>query len=97
MSEGERVASTTSASINSVLSFYDYELTEKSLKLLGYNLGEWQKNVDNETTSYSCYGGDINLLTTETGCIYIRASGEDTLIEAVRYRSEGGHVPCLAR
>lgn len=84
--------------LNTVILFYDRHL---GLRLVPDNMplpgdeGEWiKKKLRESTYLYACYGVDINRLTTETGCIYVRSEGKDTRIDIVLIRAEGGYMPC---
>ena len=90
LAEGKLSVQQTNDSIN----FFDDALPTHVSTFLGTDLGQWQKRQTDANIVYACYGHDINLLTTETGCIYVRAIDGGTRVEYVRFRSEGGHTPC---
>jgi hypothetical protein len=92
--EGERRVQTTKDPLEEVLLFYDEELAAVRSHYGGRDLGQWQREDSEERVYYYCYGRDINRVTTETGCIIVSGTTETTVVETIRYRSEGGSVPC---
>ena len=91
---GRRFAYTSSDPVRSILDFYDKELKAHTGTDYG-DTGEWYRSEkENGTYLYSCFGNDINGMTTETGCISVSPSASNTLIEGWLFRSEGGHNPC---
>lgn len=83
---------TTTNSIESVLQFYDEKLNVQQFPA---NTGQWKREILSDGRYlYSCYGVDINLLTTETGCIYLKGETGSTAIETMLLRSEGSNTPC---
>ena len=96
LKEGKWFSLTTSDETSEVISFYDQRLLDGQHFLGGIYLGEWQREeLANGKWLYSCYGNDINGITTETGCVYVRQHEEGVLVESDFFRSEGGHTPCL--
>lgn len=90
--KGKQFSYTTTATLDVVLSFYDQHL---DIQPWPADREQWRKEeLGSSTYLYSCYAGDINGLTTETGCIYISNEGGSTLIETMLFRSEGGNIPC---
>ena len=84
---------TTEDAFETVSNFLDDHLEVKDA--FGGDIGDWVKEIIGEQNYlYSCYGADINLITTESGCIYVRDTGNGTKIEISFYRSEGSYVPC---
>lgn len=84
---------TTPDPVESVLSFYDDTLQAQSPLEAG--VGDWGKEQLTESLYlYSCYGVDINRLTTETGCILISNQEEQNKIRALLYLGEGSNQPC---
>jgi len=95
LKEGKWFSTTTTASVNSVMVFYDERLLTGEHSLGDINLGEWhRKELQDGRLLYECVGIDINLLTVETGCIYISKQNEGTYIESWFLRSEGGTITC---
>jgi len=93
--EGKWFTHTTTNDINEVISFYDARLLTGQHQLGNIELGEWRKeHLKDERLLYHCAGTDINLLSTETGCVYISKKDQDTYIESWFFRSEGTHIPC---
>jgi hypothetical protein len=83
----------TSDPIDKVLQFYNQQLDAQPLYLA--DTGDWkQEQLSNTKYLFSCYGNDINLLTTESGCIYVSIEGSFTRIEGDLVRSEGSNIPC---
>ena len=79
-------------SIEAVLEFYDQRL---NVQPFPGDTGQWRREeLSTSKYLYSCYGVDINLLTTETGCIYVNPGGAGTHIETQLLKSEGGSIPC---
>jgi hypothetical protein len=92
---GLRFSYTVDEPIDEVLSFYDSRLLGKEYRVGGIYLGQWNKQeLGNSQFLYYCYGGDINLMTSESGCIYVRHQGQKTRIAAYLYRSEGANTQC---
>jgi hypothetical protein len=86
------ISFTTGDSIEEVLLFYDKLL---EIKPWPAEIGYWQREqLKDANYLYSCYGADSNRITGETGCIYVRRQGEDTLIRTILYRTEGTNIPC---
>ena len=85
---------TSSDSLESILSFYDQHLNAQPA--LEADVGQWGKEIlENSTYLYSCYGVDINGLTTETGCIYITTNeGKENRIKDALYWGEGAKQQC---
>ena len=77
-----------------VIRFYDQELPKLERAAETIDFGQWQREYSEGGAAYTCYGVDINMLTTETGCIYLSPELAATKIELLRFRSEGGNVPC---
>ena len=83
----------TSDPIDIVLQFYNQQLDARHLYLADSN--DWkQEQLSDSKYLFSCYGNDINLLSTESGCIYVSIEGVYTRIEGDLARSEGSNVPC---
>lgn len=79
--------------IQTVLSFYDAKLNAQTGSV---DFREWSKELRKDGDYlYSCYAVDINLLTTETGCIWVSGSQESTQIKVAVLRGEGGSWSCL--
>jgi hypothetical protein len=92
--EGKRLVRHTTDSLEEVISFYDIQTALVRSNLYGYNLGNWNKEIRDGIVYYWCYGGDINLVTTETGCITLTSTDGVVEIETLRLRSEGSNTPC---
>jgi hypothetical protein len=92
--EGARIVYTTTHSLAEVTMFYDKRLANLQRSILGTEVGKWEKETSENQVDYSCYGNDINRLTTETGCISLSELENKTVIETTRLRSEGGNTPC---
>lgn len=88
---GARVSFFTNDPMEQVVNFYDEELPKLAYSFGSYDLGNWKKQEFSDYTFYYCYGRDINFFTNETGCIYVFKQDEETVIEAIRYRSTS---PC---
>ncbi len=83
---------TVTVAMDTVLSFYDQRL---GVQPLPADTGQWRREeLSDSRHLYSCYGVDINGLSTETGCIYVSKQGEGTHIEGMLLRSEGDNIPC---
>lgn len=79
--------------IQTVLAFYDQEL---SAQIGSTDFREWSKELREDSSYlYSCYAVDINLLTAETGCIWVTGSQKSTQIKTALLRGEGGSWGCL--
>ena len=79
--------------IDTVLEFYNEHLSAQPASLA--DLNEWQvEKLSEGSYLYSCYGTDINLITTETGCIFVSFDDAYTKIVGEFYRSEGSNTPC---
>lgn len=72
----------------------DFYVTNLDVQPWPADTGQWKKVTLDSGILFYCMGVDINGLTTETGCIYLRENGQGTFIEAELFRSEGGNVPC---
>ena len=84
---------TTKDAFETVSAFLDNHLKTKDAP--GGDIGDWVKEkIGERNYLYSCYGVDINLLTSESGCIYVRDTGNTTQINILFYRSEGSETPC---
>jgi hypothetical protein len=89
---GKHSSYTSTVSLDTVLSFYDQHLDVQPWPA---DTGQWRREkLEGSKYLYSCYAGDINGLTTETGCIYVSGEKERSHIETVLFRSEGGNIPC---
>lgn len=79
--------------IGDILAFYDESLP---VKLWPANTGLWSRQELSPTAFlYACYGTDINHLSTETGCIYIRQRTEGSVeVTGMLLRSEGSNAQC---
>jgi hypothetical protein len=95
--EGRRLGGDSSVlskdTLITVEAFYDKHLAPKPTGV--GDIGDWRK--DKLTAGgyrYWCFGNDINLLTTETGCIDIREVDAGTVIDYRLRRSEGASAPC---
>lgn len=79
--------------INTVLEYYDEHLDPHLAPLADFN--EWEvEKLSDASYLYSCYGSDLNLITGETGCIFVSVDGAYTKIVGEFYRSEGSNTPC---
>lgn len=86
---------TTTAPLDVVLLFYDQHLDVQPWPA---DRGQWRREeLEDSKYLYSCYAGDINGLTTETGCIYVSSEKESPHIEGMLFRSEGGNTPCMRK
>lgn len=84
---------TTQDSLVSVLEFYTQNLDTKPI--FEADTGDWKmEELSSNRYLFSCYGADINLITTESGCIYVSSNGVYTRIDGNFARSEGSNVPC---
>ncbi len=84
----------TSDSVDTVLEFYNQHLGVKPVFVS--DKGEWRREqLNNGAYLFSCYAGDINRITTESGCIYVSIDGINTKIAGELNRSEGSNVPCM--
>lgn len=85
-------SNTTPTVIEEVLLFYDKTLDVQPWPA---DIGLWRREKLTENSYlYSCYGVDINGLSTETGCIYLYQRDENTHIVGILLRSEGDNLPC---
>jgi hypothetical protein len=92
--EGMWFLESTSDSLNVVLANYDQRLKPHIVPDYG-DTGQWSKEqLPDGRYLYSCFGVDINRLSTETGCIYVKGQATQTQIEGWLFRSEGGNWPC---
>lgn len=83
---------TGTESIETILRFYDEQL---DIQPYPGDTGQWiRETLPDSRYLYSCFGNDINGMTTETGCIYISSDGMTSRITTDFFRSEGGHIPC---
>lgn len=79
--------------IETVLDYYDRRLDAREPSFA--DTGQWSREqLSNSTIFYSCYGVDINRITTETGCILVSQEASNTRIQTQLWRSEGAHTPC---
>lgn len=87
-----QVSYTTTVSLDAVLSFYDQRLDAQPFP---EDALYWKKEeLRDSKYLYYCYAGDINFLTTETGCIYVVREEKSTRIDTMLLRSEGSNTPC---
>ena len=92
--EGKRFAYTTADRSDAVIAFYDQRL-KPYVGSYYADLGEWSKSkLPGGNYRYACASVDINRLTTETGCIYVRPGVDGTYIEGWLIRGEGGEAQC---
>ena len=95
--DGQRTASpfqsVTETDLADVLAFYDHAL---QVQPRPGDTGLWtRQELGADAFLYTCYGVDINHLSTETGCITVRRQAEGTVsIEGLLLRSEGGNAQC---
>lgn len=95
--DGKRTAkafqSVTEADLADVLAFYDDAL---NVQPRPGDTGRWtRQELAPDAFWYTCYGSDINRLSTETGCVTVRRQGQGTVsIEGLLLRSEGSNVQC---
>lgn len=83
-------------SLDSVLEFYNLNLATKPI--FEADKGDWKMEKLNDTRYlFSCYGVDINRITTESGCVYVSLEGNYVKIDGDLARSEGSNVPCPRR
>lgn len=76
-----------------VVSYYSDLLSAQAPNSV--DTGQWSvEKLSESTFLYSCYGVDINRLTTETGCIFVSQETSGTRIRTQLWRSEGGHIQC---
>jgi hypothetical protein len=82
----------SSRTFEEVMRFYDSRL---SIGQPGSQSKLWTKELlSKSTTLYSCYAGDINGLTAETGCIIVNQVSSGTQIVTLLLRGEGSSPPC---
>lgn len=90
---GKEISYQTGDNFETVLSYFDRTLAVKPIGIA--DTGDWRKEkMDQETYLYSCYSADINLLTVETGCIYVVSHGQVTDIRSWLLTGEGSNTPC---
>jgi hypothetical protein len=76
-----------------VVDFFTQQLNAEGPLLADDN--EWRvKKLSDYETLFSCYGVDINLITAETGCIYVYDQDQQVIVETSLIRSEGANTPC---
>lgn len=98
--DGQRTAeafqSVTGADLFDVLAFYDRAL---QVQPWPGDTGLWtRQELTPDVFQYTCYGTDINHLSTETGCIFVLQQTEGTVsVRGVLLRSEGSNVQCPAQ
>lgn len=92
--EGHDYDFSTGDNLATVVSFYDARLMPTDG---GDPTNHWAKEtLPASNYLYRCYGSDVNLLTTETGCIYVEPQiGGTTQIRISFFRGEGNGWPCL--
>lgn len=79
--------------MENVLEYYDRQLSVGEVG--SSDTGQWSReDVSSSVVLYTCYGVDINRITTETGCIIVSQEASDTRIRTQLWRSEGAHTPC---
>ena len=84
---------TTKDSLETVLEFYTQSLGVKPI--FDADTGDWRmERLSDKRYLLSCYGADINGVSTESGCIYVSVDGSHTKIDGDLYRSEGSNIPC---
>lgn len=85
--------SIVAAEIEDVLTFYD---TALNVQPWPADTGLWtRQELTPGVFRYTCYGTDINRLSTETGCVYVRRQTAGTVgIEGMLLRSEGSNAQC---
>ena len=85
--------SVTEADLADVLVFYDNAL---NVQPWPGDTGLWtRQELAPGAFWYTCYGTDINRLSTETGCITVRQQAQGTVsIEGLLLRSEGSNAQC---
>jgi len=89
----ENASYITPDNIEIVLHFFDRHLDAADPSVAVTN--QWRKVKTNGSSYlYYCYAGDVNLITTESGCIYIKPDGNNTLVRSMFFRSEGTNTPC---
>ena len=83
----------TSDKMVNVINFYDQHLKQGSVS--SFENGVWRK-TDNtaDLVAYSCSSVDVNMITAETGCIYIIKEINGVRIVSELTRNEGSSVPC---
>ncbi len=83
----------TEADLADVLVFYDNAL---NVQPWPGDTGLWtRQELAPGAFWYTCYGTDINRLSTETGCITVRQQAQGTVsIEGLLLRSEGSNAQC---
>lgn len=83
----------TSDAFDQVINFYNQHLNPQPAA--GFATGVWRQ-LDTQATfvSYACSSSDINMLTAETGCIFIIKEADKTSIVTELLTSEGSSVPC---
>ena len=95
--DGQRTANAfqyvVDADLADVLAFYDDAL---DVQPRPGDTGLWtRQELAPGDFWYTCYGTDINRLSTETGCITVRRQAQGTVsIEGLLLRSEGNNVQC---
>ncbi len=83
---------TATTGIDTVLAFYDERL---DIQPRPGDIGLWRREeLEDARYLYSCYGVDINGLSTETGCIYVSEQKMGTRVEGMLFRSEGDNLQC---
>lgn len=97
--DGQRTAEAfqcvTEADLLDVLAFYDSALQAQPWPA---DTGDWtRQELAPGVFRYTCYGTDINYLSTETGCIYVLQQTQGTVIvRGMLLRSEGSNAQCPA-
>ncbi len=95
--DGQRTANAFQCVVNAdladVLAFYDNAL---DVQPRPGDTGLWtRQELAPAVLLYTCYGSDINRLSTETGCITVRRQAQGTVsIEGLLLRSEGSNAQC---
>lgn len=78
--------------VDKVLQFY----TDRLIKVDEAGIFWWElEQLENSKYLYKCTATDLNGLTVETGCIFVRRNQDITLIETILYRSDTVSRPCL--
>jgi hypothetical protein len=89
---GQDATTVVPDSLETVVTYYDKTLDAQPSQ--NSEPAVWRTEKLNNGYLYWCYSADINLLTAETGCIYVLKNDVGTSLEYRLRRSEGGHLTC---
>jgi hypothetical protein len=90
--EGREI-SYTPDSLDKVFKFYTERLKATEVVPEASD-GTWWLERRSQQLVFACMAVDINLLTTETGCVYLSEESSKTKIEIQFLRSEGANWYC---